>query len=99
RFAVSAIAEVVEAAHAIANPQARAAHSAWLSDQKAALGRLSRSHDLRPLFALLPAREAIPQFLTPIPHSDRGDIEAELAMVRATPTERAQAEIDAVLAR
>jgi DNA-binding transcriptional ArsR family regulator len=93
RFAISPVGEVFQAAHAIANARARAADAPWLRGQRLPLQRLARDHDLRPLFALLPASGYIPDFLTPLPEGERGDIEAELARVRATPEGRVQSEI------
>jgi Family of unknown function (DUF5937) len=93
RFAISAVGEVIEAAHAIANPAAAAGYGAWLREQQHTLDRLAREHDLRPLFALLPARSYVPDFLMPLPRSPVADVEAELAFVRATPAVRAQAEL------
>jgi len=97
RFAVSAAGEAIEAAHAIANPPARAAHAAWLREQERTLHRLARKHDLRPLLALLPACSYTPDFLLPLPRSPVGELEAELAEIRATPVERVRTEIDRCL--
>jgi DNA-binding transcriptional ArsR family regulator len=97
RFAISSVGEVFQAAHAIANPPARAAHSAWLRQQQPTLRRLTRDYDLRPLVAVLPADGYIPDFLTPLPKGPLGDIEAELAEVRTTPEERVRAEISRCL--
>src|SRR5262245_61468145 len=97
RFAISPIGEVIEAAHAIANPPARIAHAGWLREQQLTVLRLARRYDLRPLFAVLPASGYVPAFLTPPPHSPVGEIERELAEIRAIPTERISAEIDRCL--
>jgi DNA-binding transcriptional ArsR family regulator len=97
RFAVSAIGEVLEGAHAIANPAAAAGYVAWRRGQEDTLQRLAGEHDLRPLFALLPACSYIPDFLMPLPRSPLGDLEAELAEIRETPAARARAEIDRCL--
>jgi DNA-binding transcriptional ArsR family regulator len=94
RFAISPIGEVIEAAHAIANPPAGIAHGGWLREQRLTVARLARRYDLRPLFALLPASGYIPDFLTPPPTSAIGEVEGELAQIRATPTERVAAEVD-----
>jgi hypothetical protein len=96
RFAISPVGEVFQAAHAIANP-AHAARNLWLRDRRTRFERLARDHDLRPLFAILPASGYIPDFLTPLPTGSLGEIEAELAQIRATPDERVQAEIDRCL--
>lgn len=94
RFAISPIAEVIEAAHAIANPPARIAHAGWLREQQLTVARVARRYDLRPLFAVLPASGYIPDFLTPPPKSAIGEVESELADIDATPTGRVAAEID-----
>jgi DNA-binding transcriptional ArsR family regulator len=97
RFAISVVGEVLEAGHAIANPAAAAGYGAWQREQEHTLQRLARAHDLRPLFALLPACSYIPDFLMPLPRSPLADLEAELAEIRATPFARAEAEIDRCL--
>jgi DNA-binding transcriptional ArsR family regulator len=99
RFAISALGEAVEAAHAIAKQPNVAGYARWLRDQERTLHRVAREHDLRPLFALVPACSYIPDFLMPLPRSPLGDLEAELAVVRATPATRAQAEIERCLSR
>ncbi len=97
RFAISAVGEVLEGAHAIANPFAGAAYTAWQGAQEHTLRRLAQDHDLRPLFALLPGCSYIPDFLMPLPQSPFGDLEADLAEIRATPVARARAEIERCL--
>jgi DNA-binding transcriptional ArsR family regulator len=99
RFAISAVGEVIEAAHAIANPAAAAGYAGWVKEQEQTLRRVSRDHDLRPLFALVPSCSYMPDFLMPLPRSPAGDLEAELAEVRATPAARAAAEIERCLSR
>src|SRR5262249_10384651 len=96
-FAISPMGEAIEAAHAIANPPAAAAYAGWAREQARTLRLVSRGHDLRPLFALVPSCSYVPDFLTPIPHSSVGDLEAEVAEVRATPVARARAEIERCL--
>jgi DNA-binding transcriptional ArsR family regulator len=97
RFAISPVGEVFQATHAIANPTGRAGHTAWLNDHQSTLQRLVRNYDLRPLFAVFPSSGYIPDFLTPLPKGSLGEIEAELAQIRATPEQRIQAEIDRCL--
>src|SRR5262249_3738319 len=97
RFAISALGETIEAAHAIANPSPAAGYTRWARDQEEALRRLARDNDLRPLFALVPSCSYMPDFLMPLPRSPAGDVEAELAVVRATPAQRARAEIERCL--
>jgi len=92
RFAISPVGEVFQVAHACANPPARV-HTAWLRDHRSTLQQLARDYDLRPLFALLPERGYIPDFLTPLPMGTLGEIDAELAQIRTTPVERVRAEI------
>jgi DNA-binding transcriptional ArsR family regulator len=99
RFAISAAGEAIEAAHAIANPPAAAGYAGWPRDCEEALRRVAREHDLRPLFALVPSCSYMPDFLMPLPRSPVGDLEAELAEVRATPAGRARAEIERCLSR
>lgn len=99
RFAVSAVGEAIEAAHAIANPAASAAYSRWVREQGETLQHVAREHDLRPLFALVPSCSYMPDFLMPLPRSPVGDLDAELAEVRATPAARAAAEIERCLSR
>src|SRR5262245_45770519 len=99
RFAISALGEAIEAAHAIANRAAAAGYSRWLGEQEETLRRVAREHDLRPLLALLPPCSYMPDFLMPLPRSPVGDLEAELAEVRATPAARARAEIERCLSR
>jgi DNA-binding transcriptional ArsR family regulator len=99
RFAVSALGEVIEAAHAIANPAAAAGYTGWVREQEQTLRRVSRDHDLRPLFALVPSCSYMPDFLMPLPRSPVGDLEAELAEVRATPAARVVSEIERCLSR
>jgi DNA-binding transcriptional ArsR family regulator len=97
RFAISAVGEAIEAAHAIANPPGATSDSRWPRDYEQALQRVAREHDLRPLFALVPPCSYMPDFLMPLPRSPVGDLEAELAQVRLTPAARAQAEIERCL--
>src|SRR5262245_32892939 len=97
RFAVSALGEAAEAAAAIANPRPDAGYTDWARSQERALRRLAREHDLRPLFALVPSCSYVPDFLMPLPRSPFGDLAAELADVRATPSVRAAAEIERCL--
>lgn len=92
RFAISPAGEVFQVAHALANPAART-HTIWLRHQRSTLQRLARAYDLRPLFAVLPDRGYIPDFLTPLPTGPLGDIDEELARIRTTPEERARAEV------
>jgi DNA-binding transcriptional ArsR family regulator len=97
RFAISAVGEAVEAAHAIANPRVGAGYAGWAREQEHTLRRVAGEHDLRPLLALVPSCSYLPDFLMPLPRTPFGDLEAELAEVRATPPMRARAEIERCL--
>jgi hypothetical protein len=94
RFAISPVSEVIEVARAIAVPAARAAHSPWLRQHRAALQRIADAHDLRPLLALTRADGSTPDFLRPTPSGPVGEIGAELERIRATSVERVRAEIE-----
>ena len=93
RFAISPLGEVVEAAHAIANPRARAAHHGWLRDHRDDVQQVARNRDLRPLFALLPAHGYVPDFLTPLPETSLTTFDDAVGVLRETPQARVQAEI------
>src|SRR5262245_54137614 len=99
RFAISTVGETIEAAHVLASPPAGAGHGRRLREREQTLQRMTREHDLRPLFALLPSCSYMPDFLMPLPKAPVGDLEAELAEMRATPAARARAEIDRCLSR
>ena len=94
RFAISPVSEVIEVARAIANPAARAAHSAWLHEQRPALQRIASTHDLRALLALIRADGSAPDFLRPTPSGPVAEIDAELERIRATPAEHVRGEMD-----
>src|SRR5262245_6627406 len=96
RFAISPLGETVRLARALAMPRAfsQGAHVAWLRGQREALARLLDEHDLRPLLAVLGAREDFyPDFLTPTPAGPVGDIGEELDQVRATSRAQLRLEI------
>ncbi len=102
RFTISPVGEVVRLARALANPATftQGVHTAWLDGRGSDLRRLQREHDLRPLFVVLSARsDYYPDFFTPTPTEPLGDIEAELAQIRATPASQTQEEIDLCLQR
>jgi DNA-binding transcriptional ArsR family regulator len=96
RFAISPVGELVRLARGIADPRrfGQGAHAAWLRQHRQALRRLRREKDLRPLLIVLSARtDYYPDFFAPSPSRPVGDIEAELARVRATPPEQVRREI------
>jgi len=98
-FTISPLGETVRLARALANPAEfpQGAHAAWLRQQGPALRRLAEQRDLRPLLAVLSARDYFPDFLIPTPDGDTGVIEAELARVEATPREQLEHEIGTFL--
>jgi DNA-binding transcriptional ArsR family regulator len=99
RFAISAVGEAIEAAHALVTPRVDAGYAGWAREQAQNLLRVAREHDMRPLFALVPSCSLIPDFLMPLPRTPLGDFEAELAEVRATSPMRARAEIERCLSK
>jgi DNA-binding transcriptional ArsR family regulator len=101
RFVVSPLGEVVLLARAMAMPDSfrQGAPAAWLRRHELARGRLGRKCDLRPLIAVLAAGPYFPDFLTPTPSSVLGEIERELAQVRATEEDHVRAEVDRALAQ
>jgi DNA-binding transcriptional ArsR family regulator len=99
RFAISAVGEAIEAAHAIVNPPAAAGYAGWARKQNQVLRRVTREHDLRPLLALLPSCSYIPDFLMPLPRSPVGNLATELAAARMTAPAQARAEIERCLSR
>lgn len=98
RFAISPLGEVVLLSRAMALPHVfrSGTPSAWLRQQDLARRRLENEHDLRPVLALMSTGPSLPGLLTPREEA-LGDIERELGDVRATPVERARAEIDQIL--
>jgi DNA-binding transcriptional ArsR family regulator len=97
RFAISPVNEVVEVARALANPTARATHSAWLRRHAAPLQRVANDQDLRPLLALLHPSGLTPDFLRPLPRRSAGEIDVELEQIGSAANERVRAEVDRCL--
>jgi DNA-binding MarR family transcriptional regulator len=99
RFAISPLGEAVQLSRAMASPApyAQGTPAVWLQRHELARRRLERDHDLRPLLALMAAGPRFPDFLTPSGESGLGDIDRELAEVRATPAKQARVEIDHTL--
>ena len=91
RFGISPVGELIQIGHGLANPALRS--RAAFRHEYRTLERLEHDYDLRPLFAVMPARGYIPDFLTPLPTGSLGEIDRELAQIRAAPEERVQAEI------
>jgi DNA-binding transcriptional ArsR family regulator len=101
RFVVSPLGEVVLLARAIAMPDSfsQGAPAAWLRRHDLARRRLVRESDLRPLLAVLAAGPYFPDFLTPTPSSVLGELERELAQVRATEEDRVRLEVERTIAQ
>jgi DNA-binding transcriptional ArsR family regulator len=99
RFTISPLCETIRLARTIANPTCvEGPRRVWLRRNRQSVEGLLRDPDLRPFFALLSAhRQYHPDFLAPRPSGPLGDIEVELAQVRATPAGRAQREIASCL--
>src|SRR5262249_56836036 len=98
-FTISPLGEVVRLARALANPAefAHGAHAGWLREQRAGLERLAEQRDLRPLLAVLSARDYFPDFLMPTPVGDAGVIDDGLARVEATPADQLEPEIASII--
>jgi DNA-binding MarR family transcriptional regulator len=100
RFRVSPLGETVRLARAIAMPKTftQGAHIEWSREQRLPLLRLQDEHDLRPLLGLLGARDDYyPDFLTPTPEAQVGDIEHELQLVREAEQDQVRKEISICL--
>ena len=94
-FTISPLGEAVRLARALANQAefAQGAQAAWLREHRPALKRLAEQRDLRPLLAVLSARDYFPDFLMPTPNGDAGVIDDELERVKATPADQVEQEI------
>jgi DNA-binding transcriptional ArsR family regulator len=101
RFVVSPLGEVVLLARAMAMPDSftQGAPAVWLRRHDHACRRLVRTCDLRPLLAVLASGPYFPDFLTPTPSSVLGEIEHELAQVRATEEDHVRAQVERTLAQ
>jgi DNA-binding transcriptional ArsR family regulator len=81
--------ELVISTRALQDPAAAALHMPWARTTRERV----RGMDLLPLFALVPARGYLPDFITPPPESPLARFEDELAAVRAAPDERVRFEV------
>ncbi|GGO09627.1 transcriptional regulator [Microbispora rosea subsp. aerata] len=88
RFAFSPIWELVASLRVLRAPSRHSLHLPWLRAVRPRLGEV----DLTDLFALVPVRGYIPDFLTPPPDTPLPDFAAELERVRATPPHKAYEE-------
>ena len=89
RFAVSPLWELVRSLTALRDPSTAALHLPWL---RGLSGRLE-GLDLRGAVVLVPPRGYTPDFLTPPPAGPLGDIDEELARLRATPAAQIRTDI------
>lgn len=89
RFAFSPMWELVASLRVLRAPGRHSLHLPWL---RAVRPRL-REVDLTDLFALVPVRGYVPDFLTPPPDTPLPDFAAELERVRATPPTTAYEEM------
>jgi DNA-binding transcriptional ArsR family regulator len=92
RFAISPVTETVGALQWLGDPQAAGPHRPWVK----ALRGAERDESLGVVLDLLPARGYVPDFLTPPATPPLGDLDAELAAIRATPPDVVRHEIDLV---
>ena len=95
RFTISPLCETIRLARSIANPTCiEGPRRVWLRRRRQSVEGLLRDPELRSFFSLLSApRHYHPDFLTPAPSRPIGEIETELAQVRATLTGRVEQEI------
>jgi DNA-binding transcriptional ArsR family regulator len=89
RFAISPMAETIGALRVLGDPDRSRPHQAWLSG----LGELHAGEWLGLLLALVPADGYLPDFLTPPLTVPIGEIDAELATIRATAPDIVQREL------
>ena len=81
--------ELVISTRALRDPASAPLHMPWARTTRERV----RGLDLLPLFALVPARGYLPDFVTPPPESPLASFEDELAAVRAAPDERVRFEV------
>jgi DNA-binding transcriptional ArsR family regulator len=89
RFAISPMWELVCSLTALRDPSTAALHLPWLRSLSGRLGGIA----LEPAVALSQPRGYTPDFLTPPPAGPLGDIEQELAALRATSVEQVRHDI------
>jgi DNA-binding transcriptional ArsR family regulator len=89
RLAISPMWELVRSLQALRDPSTAALHVPWLRTLSGRLDGLA----LEPVIALLPLAGYSPDFLTPPPAGPLGDIEADLASLRRTPTRQLRHEM------
>ncbi|MCB5177862.1 ArsR/SmtB family transcription factor [Streptomyces antimicrobicus] len=94
RFAISPLWETQGAVRTLLRPRRQIHHLPWLRQIRAAADRL----DLRPLWALMPARGHSCDFISPPPLGPATTVEEELARVRSADPAAAHEEIRRSLA-
>jgi Family of unknown function (DUF5937)/Helix-turn-helix domain len=90
RFAISPMFEVERSLLALRDPATAALHLPWLRSVSGRLGGIQ----LEPAVALVPPRGFVPDFVTPPPAGPLGDIEADLAALRRTPTKQIRRDME-----
>ena len=89
RFAISPLFELVASVRVLRDPGAHSVHLPWVREARARLAGL----DFALLDALHPDGPYSPDFMAPPPGTPLPDVDEEFARVRATPPERARAEL------
>ena len=89
-FAISPMWELVRSALALRDPSHAALHLPWL---RSLSGRL-HGLELERVAALNPPRGYTPDFLVPLPSGPLGDIDDDLAALRATPIAHIRADME-----
>jgi DNA-binding transcriptional ArsR family regulator len=90
RFAISPMWELVRSALALRDPSHAALHLPWLRSLSGRLQGLA----LERVAALNPPRGYSPDFIVPLPGGPLGDIDDDLAALRATPTAHIRADME-----
>jgi DNA-binding transcriptional ArsR family regulator len=96
RFALSCLWEVVASVRVLADPTSHAVHLPWVNrvrPQLAAAGFIPGSGDRLLTTLVPPTGRPIPDFLTPAPTALTADLDAELAVLRASPAERVRRDL------
>jgi hypothetical protein len=89
RFAISPLLELHHSVRALAEPEARGVHLAWIATTR---GQVPAA-DLSLLQALRPRHAYSPDFIHPPPRSPLTELEDELTLLVQTPAEQIRSEI------